>query len=123
MSGLLSVGADVGQTVSLIKENGQTEPCAVVAPPAAGPNIEPLTITFNHTNGIQLFVVTVPGVKLASSSAWVSLGGPQPNAGGPQELAGVGGCYVSNDDEVTVIATYPGSQTIFPVPILVFWIN
>lgn len=76
------------------------------------------SLTFNHVNGLQSFVVAVPGIEPGMSS-WVSLDGvPDPNT----EVVGVQGCFTSGFDQVTVLAYYPGNQSSVSVPIRVFWL-
>lgn len=119
--GFLETNIPVGETVSLLREDGQAERFPVGAAPAAGTVVQTFggQIVFNMVNGLQAFVVAVAGV-LAGDVAWASLDGQATSSGG-NELVAVGGCYVSAPGQVTLLATYPGASSSVTVPIRIFW--
>jgi hypothetical protein len=92
---------------------------ALDPPPTPGTTINRLAadIVFNMTTGLQRFVVPVPGV---TANCWTSLGGEPAT---PGERVGVQGCFMSNVDEVTLLADYESLSpvTSLTVPIVVFW--
>jgi len=108
-----------GSSVSLLREDGQSEAFEVA--PAGGTVVQvaPVNVLFTMTSNMQRFVVAVPGVKLGDA-VWTSLNG-EPST--PGEKVGTGGGWASNNDEVTLIADYQSGSpvTSLTVPLLVFW--
>lgn len=78
------------------------------------------SVTFNMENGLIRFdAVAVPGLP-DGAQPWASLDGETSPA---SEVAGVCGCWNTNDATVTLLAIYNGATSSVTVPIRVFWVE